>query len=62
MSFLSQGTAFCGIPGQRKSISNGVEIKNGIGALVNEETPIGLVGLEYKLSGVMGGVTGDEVM
>lgn len=63
MSFLSQGTAFCGTLGQGKSISNAVKIKkNGIGVLVHEETPIGFVFLEYKLPSVVGGVAGDEVM
>lgn len=64
MNFLSQGTAFYGILGQGKSISNAVEIffLNGIGVLVHKETPIGFVCFEYKLSGVVGGVAGDEVM
>lgn len=59
MSFLSQEAASCDFPGQGKSISNGVEIKSSI---VYEETPIGFVCLEYKLSGGAGGVVGDEVI
>ena len=59
MRFLSQGTSFCGM-GPRKEHKQWNRDKNGIGVLVDEETPIGLVCLEYKLSGMMGGVTGDE--
>lgn len=59
MSFLGQGAASCGFPGQGKSIGSGVEIES---SMVHGETPVGFVCLEHKWSGGAGGVAGDRVV